>query len=228
MAQTTNDPSPAKANRWFRLLRQAARALVRTLFAIEIEGLERLPKAGPYVLACNHLSWFDPIVLLVALPPEPRIHFLAAAEYTVDGPWIARFVVSKAGGVIPIDRQGHKGDRAAVVQALKVLRGGGVLGIFPEGKCGFDEGQIQPLKEGAATFAAKTGSNVAVLGISGTLELYWRKRIVVKAGPLLEPREGESQEELLARVAEAMAETVPPLHPRQPRVKRMTWLSRLF
>jgi 1-acyl-sn-glycerol-3-phosphate acyltransferase len=228
MAQAKADPAPARANLPFRLLRHVGRTLFRALFSVEIEGLDRVPAAGPYVLACNHLSWFDPMLLLAYLPAEPRIHYLAAAEYTVDGPWIARYIVSKTGGVIPIDRQGHKGDRAAVVQALKVLRGGGVLGIFPEGKCGFVEGEIQPLKEGAATFAAKTGSPILVTGMSGTTELYFRRRIRIRIGPLLQPREGETQESLLARVAEAMAETVPPLSPNQPKVKRMAWLSRLF
>jgi 1-acyl-sn-glycerol-3-phosphate acyltransferase len=223
------EPSPAHANRFFRLLRIIGRGLFSVLFRIEAEGLDRLPQEGGYALACNHLSWIDPLILMATLPPEPRIHYLAAAEFTVTGPRFVQWIVRHTGGIIPIDRQSHKGDRAAVVQALRVLRGGGVLGIFPEGRCGESEGTLLlPLKEGAASFAAKTGRPIQVVGMSGTYELYFRKRICIRVGPLLELCEGEDQTVLLERLGEAMAQNLPPLHPNQPRKKRMAWLSKLF
>jgi 1-acyl-sn-glycerol-3-phosphate acyltransferase len=220
--------SPAEANLPFRVLRIVGRGLLRSLFHIEIDGLDRLPAGGGYLLACNHLSWIDPLVLMAHLPAAPRVHYLAAAEYTTEGPWLIRKVIDLAGGIIPVDRQGHKGSRAVVVQSLQVLKGGGILGIFPEGKCGTEEGCVQSLKDGAALFAARTGRPVQVVGLSGTLELYLRKRIHVRVGPLVEPRPDEPQEELLARVAEAMTEAIPPLDPRQPRVKLLSWLNRIF
>lgn len=221
-------PDPRKANLAFRMLRFVGRGLFRALFHVDVDGLERLPAAGGYVLACNHLSWLDPLLLLAYLPAQPRMHFLAAAEYTVAGPWAVRQIVRLVGGVIPIDRESHKGDRAAVVQALRVLRGGGVLGIFPEGWCGEVEGQIQPLKEGAATFATRTGSPIVVVGLSGTFALCFRRRIRVRVGEVLAPGAQESQGELLERVAVAMARAVPPLHPDQPKRKYLAWLSQMF
>jgi len=228
MSYGASEAPAARANLAFRALRFVGRALLGALFHVEVEGLERLPPAGGYVLVCNHLSWSDPLFLMGYLPPEPRIHYLAAAEYTVGGPWPVRKVVAAAGGIIPVDRHSHKGSRTVVVEALKVLRGGGVLGIFPEGRCGFAEGEIQDLKEGAASFAVKTGRPILVTGISGSLELYFRKRIRVKIGPLLEPAAGESQDELLERLHRAMAATVPPLDPRQPRRKWLVWINRMF
>lgn len=221
-------PSAAAANLPFRFLRAVGRGLFGLLFHIEIDGLDRAPAGGGYVLACNHLSWIDPLILMSRFPSEPRIHYLAAAEFTTEGPWVVRRIVDWVGGIIPVDRQGHKGSRAVVVRSLQVLRGGGVLGIFPEGKCGFTEGEIQPLKEGAALFAARTGSPVLIVGLSGTLELYLRKRVHIRVGPLLKLEQDEDQDAFLARVAQAMAETVPPLDPQQPKVKRMTWLNRIF
>lgn len=220
--------SPAEANLAFRVLRRIGRGLLRGLFHIEVDGLGGLPAGGGYVLACNHLSWIDPLVLMAHLPAAPRIHYLAAAEYTTEGPWLVRKVVDMVGGIIPVDRQNQRGNRAVVVQSLQVLKGGGVLGIFPEGKCGTEEGCLQPLKDGAALFAARTGRPVQVVGLSGTVELYFRKRIHVRVGPLLEPRPDESQDDLLTRVAEAMAETIPPLDPKQPKVKLLSWLNRIF
>jgi len=228
MAVSVSEAPLSRANLVFRALRVVGRRLIRSLFHVHIEGLERLPPGGGFVLACNHLSWIDPLILMAHLPAEPRIHYLAAAEYTVNGPWLVRKVVAAAGGIIPVDRQSHKGNRTVVVEALKVLRGGGVLGIFPEGRCGFVEGEVQDLKEGAANFAVKTGRPVQVVGISGTQELYFRKRIQVRVGPLLEPGDEEGLEELLERLHRAMGETVPPLSPHQPRRKYLLWINRIF
>jgi len=225
MTQRSQDPAPAQSNRFFRALRLTGRWLFHILFSIRVEGLSRLPAEGGYVLVCNHLSWFDPLLLLISLPPEPKIHFLAAQEYTVGGKGLVPWIIRHAGGVIPVDRKGHKGDRAAVVQSLKVLRSGGVLGIFPEGGCGSEEGRLQPLKLGAATFAVKTGKPVVVLGLSGTSEIYLRRRICLRVGPTLMAQPGEDAESLLERIAIAMAETIPPLAP-QPRRKHLDWLFR--
>lgn len=228
MSHTHPEPAAARANRLFRLLRVLGRGLFRSLFALEVEGLDRVPASGGYVLACNHLSWIDPLLLMACLPAEPRIHFVAAAEYTVAGPWPIPLLVKRVGGIIPVDRQSQKGNRAAIQESLRVVRGGGVLGIFPEGRCGEAEGHVLPLKEGAAAIAAKTGSPVLVAGLSGTLDLYLRRRIRLRIGPVLVPGPAETQAELLARVAEAMEKTIPPVNPDQPRRKWMAWLSRLF
>lgn len=226
MAKSTQ--SAAEANLPFRLLRVIGRGLFGLLFHIEVDGLERAPAGGGYVLVCNHLSWFDGLLLLASFPPVPRIHYLAAAEFSTEGPWFVRKVVNLVGGIIPVDRSGHKGNRAVVVQSLQVLKGGGVLGIFPEGRCGTQEGVLQPLKEGAALFATRTGRPILVAGLSGTFELYFRRRIRLRVGPLMEPRSDESQEQFLGRVAEAMAETIPPVDPKQPRLKVGSWLGRMF
>ncbi|HEY8346385.1 MAG TPA: lysophospholipid acyltransferase family protein [Symbiobacteriaceae bacterium] len=228
MPRETTDAALRRSNLFFRTLRQVGRLLFRLVFSIKVEGLDRLPRGGSYILVCNHLSTFDPLLLLVCLPPDPRIHFLAAAEHTVRGSAFVRWIIRHAGGVIPVDRQTRRGNLMAVAQGMKVLRSGGILGIFPEGKRGKVEGQLQPLKEGAARLAVKTGCPILVTGISGTSELYWRRRICLRIGPLLTPEPGESPEALQARLEAAMAATIPPVLPGQPKRKWMTWLSRLF
>jgi len=211
----------------FRFLRTVGRGLFAALFRIRAEGIAQIPPGGGYVLVCNHLSWIDPLVLLATLPAEPRIHYLAAAEYTTEGPWWARTIVNLAGGIIPVDRQSQKGNRAVVVQSLQVLKGGAILGIFPEGKCGTEEGRIQPLKEGAALFATRTGRPVLVAGLSGTFALCFRRRIRLRVGPLLEPGPEETQAEFRERVAAAMAAVIPPVDSDQPRIKLLTWLNKV-
>lgn len=227
MAPRSADPTLAKSNRFFRFLRLTGRWLFRLLFSIQVQGLERLPAEGSCVLVCNHLSWFDPLLLLTSLPPEPKIHFLAAQEYTVNGKGLIPWVVGHAGGVIPVNRKQPGGNRAAVLQSLRVLKSGGILGIFPEGGCGSIEGGLQPLKHGAAVLAQRTGSPVVVLGLSGTSELYLRRRICLRVGETLTPLPGESASALLERMAKAMAAAIPPVAP-QPRKKHLLWLFHRF
>jgi hypothetical protein len=60
------------------------------------------------------------------------------------------------------------------------------------------------------------------------LALCFRRRIRVRFGPVLLPGAAESAAELLERIAHAMAETVPPLHPNQPARQRLAWLAKMF
>lgn len=227
MPKGERKPPAHTANPYFRFISMIARGLLRLLFHIRVEGLERLPRTGGYVLVSNHLNWVDPIIMLAFLPAEPKLHFLAATEYTATGPRWIRILVDKVGGVIPVDRDSSHGNRAAVRQSFRVLRGGGVLGVFPEGKCGLAEGELLPLKRGAVGFAVDAGCPVLCAGISGSLELCLRKRIRFRIGDLVERRDGEGSEDMLERVQAALQAAIPPLDPRQPTRRLWTWLTDL-
>jgi 1-acyl-sn-glycerol-3-phosphate acyltransferase len=59
----------------FRLARCALRVILGAVLRVRVEGLDRLPR-GPHLLACNHLGWVDPFILIAWLPASPRLHFL--------------------------------------------------------------------------------------------------------------------------------------------------------
>ena len=86
----------------FRLARQMLRLILGTLFRVELRGRDRLPGGRAYVLACNHLSWADPFLLLGWLPPSPRIHFLGRRSAIYNRRW-KRWVLELMGGVIPVE-----------------------------------------------------------------------------------------------------------------------------
>jgi 1-acyl-sn-glycerol-3-phosphate acyltransferase len=96
-----------RASRWL-LLR-----LMLALFRLRVEGLERLPPKGPYLVACNHLGWVDPFVLVACLPANPQIRFLGRRE-AVENRWFKRVIMWFLDVVIPVDRGHHPTGRARI------------------------------------------------------------------------------------------------------------------
>ncbi|MCU1637346.1 MAG: 1-acyl-sn-glycerol-3-phosphate acyltransferase [Cryobacterium sp.] len=103
------------------------------LFRPWIVGLEKIPKEGGVILASNHLSFIDSVFLPLVVPR--RVSFLAKSEYFtgkgIKG-WATRAFFT-ATGQLPIDRSGGKASEDSLNTGLRVLGGGGVLGIYPEG-----------------------------------------------------------------------------------------------
>jgi 1-acyl-sn-glycerol-3-phosphate acyltransferase len=123
-------------------------------------GAWRVPASGPVILAVNHSHYIDG-PLLMGVTPRP-VHFLIKKEAFV-GP-LDPFL--RGIGQLQVDRTAA--DRAAVGNALRVLSGGGVLGIFPEGTRG--AGDFGSLRSGLAYFAVRSQAPivpVAVLGSGG-------------------------------------------------------------
>ncbi|MEG8278681.1 lysophospholipid acyltransferase family protein [Streptomyces sp. AHA2] len=149
--------------------------LMYGLWRPRVLGAWRVPTQGPVILAVNHSHNIDgPMVMGVA--PRPT-HFLIKKEAFV-GP-LDPFLLGI--GQVKVDRDTP--DRTAITQALGVLDGGGVLGIFPEGTRG--EGDFASLRAGLAYFAVRSGAPVvpvAVLGSSG------RPGRLIKALPPLRSR----------------------------------------
>ena len=100
--------------------------LLRLLYRLEAQGLERLPPGG-FVLAANHTSSFDPWPLGFPLWPRRQLHFMGKVELfnPVLGPLL------RAGGAFPV-RRGEK-DAAAIETAIQICREGKIVAMFPEG-----------------------------------------------------------------------------------------------
>jgi 1-acyl-sn-glycerol-3-phosphate acyltransferase len=111
----------------YRIARALVGVFARLLFRVEYEGLQNVPdRRGGYILAGNHSSYLDPVVLAIGV--SPMIHFMAKEEL-VSRRWAA-WLFSKL-GVVPVSR--GTGDMGAVERCAQLTREGGVLGIFPEG-----------------------------------------------------------------------------------------------
>lgn len=204
----------------FRAARGLLRLLLGSVFRVRVEGLERLP-AGPYLLACNHLSWVDPFLLLGWLPASPRIHFLGRRSAIYNRRW-KRWVLGLMGGVIPVE----SGELRLLSGAVgDVLVRGGVVAIFPEGGVGPAEGELQRLRHGVAHFAAASGAPVVAVGVAGTHELWRGKRIAIRTGGTV-PTTGVVADDMAA-IEAALRAALPPY--REPEGARpWPWLTTLL
>ncbi|MEU5526820.1 lysophospholipid acyltransferase family protein [Micromonospora chersina] len=138
--------------------------LLRLIFRPQVEGLENVPESGPVILASNHLSFSDSI--FTPLIVKRKVTFIAKAEYfTGKGlkGWLTKmFFVGS--GTIPVDRSGGRAARAALDTQLRVLRSGGIAGIYPEGTRSPD-GRLYRGKTGVARLALESGAVVVPMAM---------------------------------------------------------------
>ena len=158
-------------------LKQMAGLLIRGLLDIRITGWENIPPKGGAILAANHVSLLDGIILGACLPRLARF-------MTKNSPFnhpVARTIL-RMGGAFPVMR--YRTDVVAVRNALRVLCKGCLLGIFPEGERSWDDGGL-PYKKGALRLMLAAGKPIIPVGISGIYELMPRwthsfKRVPVR------------------------------------------------
>jgi 1-acyl-sn-glycerol-3-phosphate acyltransferase len=160
----------------------AIRRLLRLFWRVRVEGLEHVP-ATPAILCPNHLGWTDAFLVLQALPVEPRVYVLAESAGVIRDSFrlqlARRFQI-----MVPLDRDRP---RDALRTMHDVLARGGSLILFPEGHLGEREGDLLPLQPGAAHLSLHTGLPLVPVGLTGTRELWLRRTLTVRFGPLLDP-----------------------------------------
>ncbi|MEM7275604.1 MAG: HAD-IB family hydrolase [Actinomycetota bacterium] len=145
----------------------AARPELFPWVRIEVDGLDRLPAEGPVLLAANHRSYLDPMIVAYATAQAGRrVRFLAKKEVTdaaVIGPLVSAF------GAIRVDR--GSGSGAPMVEAARALRGGELVTVFPQGTIPRGHDFFDPTlrgRHGAVRLATETGVALTPVGIWGT------------------------------------------------------------
>jgi 1-acyl-sn-glycerol-3-phosphate acyltransferase len=215
VAATTAEALPAadlipvgpRANVPYRIVRLVGIPLVRLCFRFVVEGRENIPRSGNYVVIANHLNWLDEFTLLYLFPVEPRLHFLADPTILVTRK-LQWWLVRTTGGYVPVVRERH-GDQVLYKHVDRALALGGAVAIFPEGNYGPSEGELLPFHKGFAHFAIKAGVPVIPVALSGTKDLWFRKRIKVVIGPAL-PTRGADPEAVTELAFQKMAAMLPP------------------
>ncbi len=194
-----------------KIIRVFGRWFVRSFSDFTIEGMENFPKSGPYIIAGNHVSSME--VLLMALFCPHQAEILGAADIPLD-PNLAPF--ANLHGYIPIKRGSV--DQTALDTATKVLQQGGVVGIFPEG--GIWSQNIKQAKIGVSWISYRTKTDVipvAFIGMFGALKKmlrFQKPKIEMRVGRVIKyanlfPSDSEkSKKEQLQVAADIIMEKI--------------------
>jgi 1-acyl-sn-glycerol-3-phosphate acyltransferase len=161
VARSVGDPEGSgggNPDRGYLIAAAVVKPLMRMWFRIRLEGEEHIPRQGPVILASNHRSNMDPVLLASAV--ERPVAFMAKAELFV-GPlgWILRWI-----GQFPVRRGGI--DREALRRVDAVLGRGSMLGLFPEGTRG--DGTFAAVHPGLAYIVVRQRCPVVPVAIFGT------------------------------------------------------------
>ncbi|MFA5335624.1 MAG: lysophospholipid acyltransferase family protein [Candidatus Omnitrophota bacterium] len=154
----------------YRILRLASQLLCKALFRLNVKGIENIPKAGGAIIAANHSSYLDPVVLAAASPR--RISWIVRKD-VYDVWWLKPMFVLT--GMIR--------ENGSVGKASALLEKGEVVGVFPEGTRSAD-GKLGAGRRGIAVMALKTGVPVIPCGISGAFEAYPRGVVMPRPFPV--------------------------------------------
>lgn len=197
---------------------------------LRVEGREHVPGAardggrGPLVVIANHTAGVDPILVQAALPM--RIRWLMAQDMRIDvldGMW-------EIGRVIFVDRR--TGDSVGVRDAMRHLKRGGTIGLFPEGHLERPPRQVLPFLPGVGLLIARTGARVLPLVVDGAPQVdpawssLWRpSRATVRILPPIEPGSlGRRPDEIASALREMyLRETGWPANEVTPRLVEGHW-----
>ncbi|MCW2813771.1 MAG: phospholipid/glycerol acyltransferase [Nocardioides sp.] len=151
----------------YRVLHAVVPPLAKAVWRPHVTGLEHLPATGGVILASNHLSFADSVVIPVVVPR--KVVFLAKSDY-FEGPGV-RGTLQRAWfeglGMLPVDRDDPQAALASLDTALEVLGRGEAFGIYPEGTRSRD-GRLYRGRTGVAHLALTAGVPVVPVGLVGT------------------------------------------------------------
>jgi len=212
---TSNYPKRGPIRFVFKALIYIALGILTKLVII---GKENMPKTGPYVMAANHFSFADPVVLFRIMPW--KTNFIAGAVAGFAPKWATYF--PKMWGAFWVRR--GTGSRDALRAAEGWLKNGGVLGIFPEG--GAWAQVLRPPRPGTAYLATRGGARILPVGIVGLENLFPLRLInrpVVKIvigkpfGPYEVVGRGRDRRDQLVKIGHTIMEKIAELLPEKNR-----------
>jgi len=178
---------------WYRVARRICRGFLWVLYHFRTSGVEHIPREGGFVLASNHASYYDP-VLLASANTVRQVHFMAKEEL-FKVPLFGRLILSL--GALPIKRGGADRNLFRTFGALLKMKKIALV-VFPEGTRTRD-GKLGIVRRGVGALCLSAGVPVIPAYIRGSFDVWPRFRrlprlrgeIEVRFGPPVEWDNGE-------------------------------------
>jgi 1-acyl-sn-glycerol-3-phosphate acyltransferase len=193
---------------FYRVARGLFRIVALPMFRFRVEGAERVPREGPGVVVAPHRSWLDPACVGGACPRPVRFLMIDTVYRRPAASWFYRRMQS-----IPVGAGGAPLTVTALRRALRALRDGQLIGVFPEGRV-VSGGGLGPFHPGAAMLAARGGAPVIPVFIRGSSRAWphgraWPgpARVSVRFGPAIAPpgqSDRDAVEGFLERIREGL------------------------
>ena len=151
----------------YEVLHPVVTPLATAIWRPQVVGAHNVPMSGGVILASNHLSFADSVVIPLTAPRQ--VAFLAKAEYftgTGIKGWVSREWFTGVGS-IPVNRDDARAAQESLDLALTHIQGGGAFGIYPEGTRSRD-GRLYRGRTGVAWLALQSGCPVVPVALTGT------------------------------------------------------------
>lgn len=155
----------------YRITRPLIKVFMKIFFCPTYIGTELIPTDVNFILAGNHTSYLDPLLLMSST--NKTIHFLAKDSLAKG----IKGLLFRSMGIIPVNRKIH--DKNALKTAEEELLNKKVIGIFPEGTINRTEEVTIPFKIGAVKMAQDTDTLLVPFTITGKYKLF-RKSVVIE------------------------------------------------
>ncbi|MBP8717756.1 MAG: lysophospholipid acyltransferase family protein [Candidatus Caldatribacteriota bacterium] len=149
---------------FYKICRSICYLVVILFWSLKIKGENIDNYKGPIIIAANHVSYLDPII--VGISVKRPINFIAKKE-VFDVP-ILGYILRKL-GVIPVDKKNT--NPTSIKKTITLLKEGHILGIFPEGTRSLD-GKLLKLNSGIIKIALQTNAPIIPIGLNGTFDVY--------------------------------------------------------
>jgi len=206
------EPDPREKKKYYladTAQRRTLILLIRTLFLpimkYDVSGLENFPREGAVILAANHVTNFDVFPMQFTLP---RVVFFMGKAELFKNPIMD--ILLRNLSAFPVNR-GDK-DTWAMNHALKILRQGETLGMFPEGKRSQGKG-LSVAKTGTARLALEANCPIVPMTVIGSDKFFkqflYRTHVQITILPALQPKVGETPLALTDRLMFTLAQALP-------------------
>ena len=167
-----------KDTKTYEKLRPVGKSLISKLYKVEYVGVENIPENGGFILASNQIDALDPV--FIGLGMEKRqLHFMGKKEL-FENPIVKKFLTKLNG--FPIVR--GSADSDALNYAIRVVKEGNILGIFPEGTRSKDYKPARA-KSGVAMIAHEAKAPVLPVSVYNSDEMKKKSKITVRFGELI-------------------------------------------